>query len=349
MKKLTLLLAISAFVAGNLFATTRTVSNHPNGGAQYATLATAYAASSNGDTLLLEGTDINYAHTSGSNPWSKNLTVIGIGFNPSKTLPKKSKIAGNSFLPFVLGTGGDNSTFYGIEFVYGVNYLNYPSNYSFYNCTFDNPFSGPAINFLFVNCIFKYETNNSTTSCISSVVSNCNFVSCVFNGILTLNHFGSITNLDHCLFLHNTSGNTLIYGDYLNIQNSIFLGAGHSQLASGNNINFSNNVFSLNVTLPPLGGSNTANSNLTGVNPNFIIFNSSNGLYSPQDDYHLQAGSPAIGAGINGSDIGPHGSASNFSETGEVLIAPIVRSLSTSVGAGNTLNINVNATKPNDN
>ena len=98
--------------------------------------------------------------------------------------------------------------------------------------------------------------------------------------------------------------------------------------------------------MPPSGATGTGN--LNNTDPSFVNvpFNTN---YSTTHDYHLQSGSPAIGTGLNGSDIGPHGSGTNFSESGEVLIAPIVRSLSTSVGAGGTLNINVNATVPNSN
>jgi hypothetical protein len=66
----------------------------------------------------------------------------------------------------------------------------------------------------------------------------------------------------------------------------------------------------------------------------------------------VQAGSVAIGNGSDLTDIGVHGGTSNFNESGEVLIAPIMRLLvinNTNVQPNGTLNVQVNATKPTGN
>ena len=345
MKKSILLLAIFATVAGNVFATTRTVSNHPNGGAQFATLDAAYNASANGDTLLLEGTDLPYEYGNGTNQWAKQLVVIGIGFNPAKSLPKKSKIQGIGATNFPLGFGGNGSNFFGIEFSTEVIGNSSLSNYWFFDCAFNNRVHFIGItyetitSFSFINCVFRANGSGYNVSSSNGFsyaqVSNFTFTSCIFTMNIYL--FGSSNNLvDHCLF-HTTSAVELNSG--INTQNSIFANTASINVTSGT---FNNNLCILNVPLP------SGNGNLTNTNPNFVNVP----LYAPYNeshDYHLQAGSPAIGAATDGSDIGPHGSGTNFSESGEVLIAPIVRSLSTSVGAGGTLNINVNATVPNSN
>jgi hypothetical protein len=67
----------------------------------------------------------------------------------------------------------------------------------------------------------------------------------------------------------------------------------------------------------------------------------------------LQAGSAAIAAGSDGTDIGVHGGTNMFfSESGEVLINPIIREVSIlnpTVTPSGTINVQVIATKPKDN
>ena len=98
------------------FTTVYTVSNLPQGGSQYTNLFDAYNAASDGDTLILEGTNIPYIFPS-ANYWSKQLTVIGAGFNTSKHNFKKTIITQNTWsYAFPLGYLPNGSSFYGISF-----------------------------------------------------------------------------------------------------------------------------------------------------------------------------------------------------------------------------------------
>ena len=117
MKKLifSLIACIGIFSQGH--ATVRTVSNDPLGGAQYNSLQAAVNASSNGDTMLIEGTNIPYGLDCHAR-WNKSITVIGIGFNPQKDNPRKvffSITCGPDW--FVINNGGNGSKIYGIEFL----------------------------------------------------------------------------------------------------------------------------------------------------------------------------------------------------------------------------------------
>ncbi|HJW30299.1 MAG TPA: hypothetical protein VJ508_13800, partial [Saprospiraceae bacterium] len=89
MKNLLSIFAALFLMSNASFATVRTVSNHPLGGSQFATLDAAYNAAVNGDTLLLEGTNLIYTKASA---WAKALVVIGQGINTSKTNFKKTII-----------------------------------------------------------------------------------------------------------------------------------------------------------------------------------------------------------------------------------------------------------------
>ncbi len=138
MKKsiLVMLLAIATITS---FATVRTVSNSPFGGAQYSTLLAAYNAANNGDTLHVEGT--NVAYTLGQNGgWAKSLTVIGIGFNAVKQNPGKTFISLAHSVSqsgqFSMFAGGSGSSFYGINFTGIVSTVGGVSNVLFANCTF---------------------------------------------------------------------------------------------------------------------------------------------------------------------------------------------------------------------
>ena len=124
------------------------------------------------------------------------------------------------------------------------------------------------------------------------------------------------------------------------VSNNIFAWSGAGSLVSGNirNTLFENNIFygitpnsgtqtdciyannitylTSNDNLPPAGqaGSN----NLPGVNPLFVNpAPVSSPLFDYARDYRLQPGSPAIGAGTLGTDIGMYEPDFTFSKTGE--------------------------------
>lgn len=59
MKKQIILAVLMMAITITTFATVHTVSNDAAGGAQYSSLQAAYNAATNGDTLLLEGTNID--------------------------------------------------------------------------------------------------------------------------------------------------------------------------------------------------------------------------------------------------------------------------------------------------
>jgi hypothetical protein len=107
-----------------------------------------------------------------------------------------------------------------------------------------------------------------------------------------------------------------------------------------------NNICRVAGTFPPAG--NTGSGNISNTDPMLVSYTFGT-LYNASQDYQLQAGSPGIGAGSDLTDIGIHGGTSKFSEQGEPLIAPVVRSviITTPVVAPNgTLNVEVTASKP---
>ena len=354
MKK-SLLIALFAIATTTSYATVLTVSNSPFGGAQYSTLLAAYNAATNGDTLHVEGTNVTY-FLGQNGGWAKSLTVIGIGFNPDKQNPGKTVISsahsGSQSAIFSVIAGGSGSSFYGINFTSVVATYGGATNLLFANCDF-NSFIGlnqSSSAITIRNCIFK-SLNGQNMYLDGSVISGVLVSNCVFSGyIVGSSNVNVSMNVDHCLFLG--SGGAIAYALWnATISNCIFMNS--FPLANQfYNCNFLNNISRLAGTFPPAGLGNTASNNIEATDPNLVTY-TLGAAYSTAHDYNLQAGSAAIAAGSDGTDIGVHGGTNMFfSESGEVLINPIIREVSIltpTVTPNGTLNVKVIATKPKDN
>lgn len=336
------------------FGTVLTVSNHPAGGAQYPGLQEAYNAAAPGDSLLIEGTDILYFMHCGQ-AWNKSLTVIGIGFNPNKQSPKRTKFRQTDcWSEFRIYAGGSGSRFYGIEFTHPVwSQGQSLSNMVLENCKFNVHFNfdcGTATNFVFRNCVFDQDNTPSIYfggcgSAATGIISNC-----VIDGHIVGNN-SSISSvvIEHCVFL-NTNGSFSGVRSAM-VRNNIFMNAVPAVAGELFNSTFDNNISRIAASLPPYpADGNTGTNNIEATDPQFVNV-SPGAFYSPLHDYHLQAGSAAIGTANNGTDMGVHGGYSGFSEQGEVLINPIIRAmniLNTSVASNGTLNVQLHATKPDN-
>ncbi len=349
-----ILTAVLAIATLSSFATVRTVSNHPNGGAQYSTLAAAYAAASTGDTLLIEGTDIYYESVGSCSAanFTKSLTLVGIGINPIKQNPKRTIIAEwTGCSPNMeITSGASGSKFYGIEFSYGLYLSSGISNIVFENCKFNADFNfntETASGIIFRNCIF--DNDNALNIEFSTNLVEADFQNCIFDGYINApaTNLTITSTFNHCLFLRN-NGEQLVNLVGPTVTNCIFMNYTAAANAGTTGGTFINNIARLAATLPPVG--NSGSGNLSNTNPNFITY-TANAFYSKTHDYDVQSGSPAINAGNDATDIGLHGGSSEFSETGEVLIVPIVRSVNISnntVAPGGTLNFQVQSSKPNN-
>jgi hypothetical protein len=327
------------------FATVRTVSNNLEGGAQYATLQAAHDASSNNDTLLVSGSNTVYS----MGYWSKKLVVIGEGFNTQKenfitTKFGKASSGAGSAGQWGFASGGNGSKFYGIHFIYDPTYANglfCGTNNLFENCLMDR-WVIAGNNVLFTNCIFLH------IMLVHGELTGVRFTSCIFNSALGGNTtVAQNTEVNHCLFLSPATLFISLKG--ITIKNSIFMNS--TDFSGIIEVTFKNNLSPLpSASLPGIwtdGGTDCQ----TGVDPLFVNYTAGT-LYSVTHDYQLQVGSPAIGAADDLTEIGLHGGYSNFSEEGAALIAPVMRSvhiINPIVVPGGTMNVQVQASKPNDN
>jgi len=328
------------------FATVLTVSNHALGGSQYNDLQSAYDAAEDGDTLIMEGTNVNYIWNR-TVDWDKSLTVIGAGFNANKPLFRKTFIeSSHTSYRIQIGSNGSGSSFYGIVYKTGIGQAGATNDLTFEDCEFQEYFNtGNEIttNLIFRNCIFNdnngYNMILGNGAAIAVLVSNC-----VFDGYIHGNNsLENILVVDHCLFLR--SGSTGAFYDVKNasISNSIFMNTIPDGTSS---CQYMNNICRVEGTFPPEG--NSGSNNISNTDPMLVDYTFDQ-YYNNSHDYALQPGSPCIGTGVGGVDIGVHGGTSMFSEYGEPLIAPVVRYIqinNTTVLPNGTLEVNVSASKP---
>ncbi len=345
MKNQKLILAAMFTIATlTLNATVRTVSNHVLGGAQYADLWSAYQACSSGDTVVIEGTTTSYNLF---NDFAKNLVVIGPGINTQKqgfnTAWLERANGGGYGATWFFSSGAQGSKFYGLDFAVGSLHeleINV-SNLTFENCRFSRGVRVAGSNTQFINCVFD-DGSVYMPNMVTSVV----FTNCIFDIPVEGNSAYQQVIFDHCMFL--TSSNCFTTINSWKFSNSVFMNT--TNFSGAASCEFQNNICRLSATFPPAGNVDLGG-NQVGVNPNFVTY-TLGATYSTSHDYHLQAGSLAIGAATDATDIGVHGGFSNFSEQGEALIVPVVRSMSISnptVLPNGTISVQVTATKPDDN
>lgn len=328
------------------FAVKITVNN--NGyGAQYFDLESAYQASSNGDTLMVMGSSLNYFLTSAS--WNKNLVVLGSGFNSDKQVFQDVKFhhttSGSNYFYI-----GQSCKFLGIRFVNYVNLSSDVSGLEFEACRFDFDFwtNAKTISFLtFQNCVFSNNSSNFKSDLASA--DYVYFTHCVFSGVLqgSNNVYNSDITTEHCVFLRNGSCFMNMYN--IEVNNSIFLG--NTPIGDVYNSSFSNNIARVSVAGAWSGNGNISSNNLESTDPLFVNV-PINTSYNVTMNFNLQAGSPAIGYAIDGGNIGLHDTNSTFNEEGEVQNVPVIRRMNivnSNVPQNGNVNVKVRSTKSRTN
>lgn len=129
------------------------------------------------------------------------------------------------------------------------------------------------------------------------------------NIIIGLYMAGSL-NFVNNIFL---AENAIFWTSNCQFNNNVFYGAGAIYAQSGNNV-FYNNLFVDNETI--ISGSNTGYNNIFNQPQSSIFVSHSGSLFSYESNFHLQPGSPGIGAGNDGHDIGIYGTAIPYKEGG---------------------------------
>jgi hypothetical protein len=343
MKKFFLLSVAATLICSLSFATIRRVGffGPAVSGVDYTTLQLAHNAASAGDTIMMmPGSEI------GGNV-SKTLVIIGPGYflNPADV-----SFPGNAGLQANSNSNANNFNFSSAE----LHFKTGSSNTQVIGCI------TPSVSFddagltgiLMKRCLFTRQQYAVT---IVSNITNITFQQCNFQGDIFGSSSFSMTNLSflNCLieyrllFGNNSSG--LINNCILSSQGGSDFSAGAWQISnciirtglSNTNIVSNNSICTGNQL--PLGNGNQQNK---AWNTIFNLTGSYDGKYA------LKAGSPAIGAGLNGTvatDCGIFGGATPYRLSG-IPSVPTIYALTSPQGtipAGNTVQINLSTRSNN--
>lgn len=352
MKKSLILLLLSA---GNMstYANILLVNNTNNGPGQYSQIDAAIAAATVGDTIYVSSSATAYANCT----IDKSLVLIG----PGSFADKQNNV------PATIGTINVNSNITGIviqgfSFSAGVKFISKTNinnveishNY-FYNYDALNFYGlSNSSNFLIAKNIFDYNGGVvmyfSNTSGFSNVLIENNIIRGsistmnVSNGIIQNNVFYNHSGTSGSGAFYNFNGSNVTNAQ---IVNNIFYNSHPLNYTTGC-VYLNNITYTTGVAYPNL---DTLGANINNVNPMFVNLPTSGG-FSITNNYHLQSGSPAIGSGLGGTDMGFYGGGNLASYKGEVLGLPVVRQMNmqnTNVPQNGNVNVKVRSTKARTN
>lgn len=308
MKKILLLSIISASVSLTN-AGTITVSNNPNSPGQYTDIQTAANNANDGDTLLVAGSPTQY---SGATITDKEIHIVGIGYNPNKQTPYPTSI-NTMYLGVMDNTFNANgSSIEGCDIFSLTTEGNWSSAISIdmlaiRRCSITSFAIGDYLSNLIVhnNIIGEIGCNGVNTT---GIIVNNNIITTQFsnpqNVTMTNNLFiapsGSVFTgsfLNNCLIANN-----IFYGISPYATNATFCTFNNNLSYNTSNDNF--------YTL----STNTGSGNFVGQDPNFV--SESDYTYQDTDDFNVNAGSPVINAGTDGTDLGIYGGLIGWEEGG---------------------------------
>jgi hypothetical protein len=294
-------------------ATVHTVSNDVNSPGQFTSAQAAHDAANSGDTLYIHATATSYGELNVKKP----LVIIGEGSLPNKAIQYNSYFSNINMTFSDSPISSANGTkIFGLKidfltFLDECNGCNYISNFEiarnliqYLNAAWRvnnaliyqnviNNFSGQYFSLVFTNNIVQsigLDNNNGSNNLISNNI--------IENGISSR---GAIVSNN--IFYKSTAGGVID-----NDNNNKDLTWTNNLFYAGVNFAISDIVF----------GTNTGTGNIINVNPSFILgvlpttligYNYSTPANGPFANYHLQATSPGINYGTDGSDIGIYGGA----------------------------------------
>ena len=329
MKKFRLILFLLLAAAWGVEAATITVSNDPDNPGQYDDLQAAVDAASAGDTII-----INKGYYRESINLMKKLVFIGPGIASVERLG--SICSGCARLDrFTIRKEASGSSFIGVDA--GFSIQNDVDDILIENCNIDrislnnnndnNQQNILVSNSLISSRIYLYRSGSEQNNFIFS--NNIIQVADI-TGDNSLTDIEGRVIFKNNIFLQNgTELFDRIKG--LVLENNIFYSAepqGCNQCTFLHNLTFDNDNNNL-IGEASENPNSVGEGNIIGQDPKFVNINQI--TFTNQNDYNLQSGSPAIGAGKDGTDIGIYGG--SYPWNIEVAtIVPVVTSLTIPVG-----------------
>lgn len=358
-------LVVAAFWMGTAYGTIRVADNTlnaPTGDNVFSSLQDAIDEAVAGDIIQVIPSPTSY----GDVTINKRLTVYGVGLNPDKDLPLTSTVGTITLGRHTIYQTDASGTIVSGLVASGVSFSGGSgvtlSNIIIERCRFAGSYirisSGSVDNLRIRNCIIAIPFNPyqgratiGLAGATSVVITNNVFYS-VDKGIEVDNN----TFISNNIFLASANSNRPVfyYIRDCTVANNIFYGAMPTASSSSKRNIFNNNLtFGTNANdlppdpLPPDPDANTGADNLVGANPSFEDFPlEGSDTFDFSYDFRLKAGSQAIGAGTDGTDIGIFGGSNPLDSLPHVVPSlPLIQKLNASsvVRQGGDLNVTVKA------
>lgn len=364
MKKFNLTL-VFVIISTLSFAGIITVDNRTGGGANYTSISGAINSASNGDTIYIHPSSINY----GSITVGKSLVFIGPGHHPEYTGGMGASVgairlnngsSGSKITGLILTQVACNLFAQSHDIVISNNFFNslnaiaggYGSNAGNH---------GGSNNWLIQGNVIIEETGCGGCEVINlrtSANTNSNWI--ISNNFIqtksSQNNTTLFDNLNNTIIIEN---NIIVHQ---NTQSLFYTGVSGGEfrnnifwitrneitdiMVDANGVIFSNNLtYHSNGSLVPLTGDN----NVDNSNPNFISIASDNPVWDYANNYQLSPNSPGENAGADGSDVGIYGGGFPFRTEGYPQDFPRLQAFdllsNTIVPPGGSIEINLKATK----
>jgi len=308
------------------------VNNNVGVNAPYTTISAAIAAAETNDIIMVEGSIVAYENLT----INKKVTIVGPGYFLTENLNLQSIPQTASIATVTLAAGADGSSLSGMNIFSSIGIA---QGVTINNITISNSrvntfaLFGIGNNFFISGCYVNGAFNFSPVSTYTGTTITNNYVggngsttATSATSLITFTHntfIGPIGSLQNC-DVRNNIFNTTFSGTYTGaiFKNNVFTNTQASLLTTGLTVD-NTNIFSALATNLFVG--------LTGN--------------TTDTQWKLKAGSPAIGAGIDGVDCGMYGGNTPYRPSGIQAGQPTITNLTTpaSVQQNGTLNVKVSA------
>ncbi len=326
--KICLFLLLLVFILGNAQAqTVLRVSNALGAGAPYSTIQSALAAAVNGDIILVEGSPTNY--TGGTISITKRVTIQGPGYFLDQNTGLQANLnEANAASPISFDAGSSGSIIRGMRTA-GITIresnITISNNYIVGGIDMNATVNNVVISGNYVTGIIRSFSNMTNL-----LIAN-NYVGGGISFSLSLTTLAVVTNNIIA------TGGSNYYLQNSTIENNIFLASG-TAIGETLNSTIKNNVF------VSASQTNADATNVFGATAAALFVGLPGNTTDTQ--WKLKAGSPAIGAGVEGVDCGIYGGHNpHYKISGIIAGQPTITHFTApgSVPVNGTLNVKVSA------
>ncbi len=319
-KILSIVTLITSCIVFKVNAQNVIVLQHQGQASTYSTLTTAFSAASDGDTLYLSG------GTYAASNMTKAVHIIGAGYHPDSTQATLPTTINGVFRVMQEASGGS------------IEGCHFQSNFYFGTTTSNNAVNNFSIRRSLFQATTYFSITTGTGNATNLLISECVFIGILYGGSVTNSVLSNCIFYDRVIYFENGNifSNNIFAGVILNVLspsttssgasyqtgvvflNNIFLTTYNGSCTGIVGCHFTNNIFTSATSYAGCGTSQSVN-NIHNVSENNIFAGYT--IDSPasayfQQNFHLAAGSPAIGVGQNGIDCGIYSGTYPFKEGG---------------------------------